>query len=52
MERTQKDVQEIVGITKATPKSITLYTAPAWKKEMLRLAVDGARDGSWIWGLS
>jgi len=45
LERTQKDVQEIVSITKATPKRITLYTAPAWKKEMLRLAVDGARDG-------
>jgi len=40
LEKTLKDVQEIVSITKATPQKITLYTAPAWKKEMLRLALD------------
>ncbi len=45
LERMLNDVQEIVNVTKATPKKITLYTAPAWKKEMLRLAVDGAVNG-------
>jgi leucyl-tRNA synthetase len=45
LERTQKDVQEIVSVTKATPTKITLYTAPAWKKEMLRLAVEAASGG-------
>ena len=45
LERTLKDVQEIVSVTKATPQRITLYTAPAWKKEMLRLALDTALEG-------
>jgi leucyl-tRNA synthetase len=45
LERILKDVQEIVSVTKATPKRITLYTAPAWKKEMLRLALGAATGG-------
>ena len=45
LERTLKDVQEIVSVTKATPAKITLYTSPAWKKEMLRLAVEAASGG-------
>jgi hypothetical protein len=45
LERTLKDVQEIVSVTKATPTKITLYTAPDWKKEMLRLAVAAASGG-------
>src|SRR5512137_296450 len=45
LERTLKDVQEIVSVTKATPSKITLYTAPVWKKEMLRLAVEAATGG-------
>ena len=45
LERTLKDVQEIVSVTKATPTKITLYTSPAWKKEMLRLAVEAASGG-------
>jgi len=40
LEKTLKDVQEILTITKSTPAKITLYAAPAWKKEMLRLALD------------
>jgi leucyl-tRNA synthetase len=43
LERTLKDVQEILTITKSTPVKITLYTAPAWKKEMLRLALDSVQ---------
>ena len=42
LERTLNDVQEIVNVTKATPTKITLYTTPAWKQEMLRLAVEAA----------
>ena len=34
-----------MSVTKATPTKITLYTAPAWKKEMLRLAVEAASGG-------
>ena len=42
LERTLNDIQEIVNVTKAKPKKITLYTTPAWKQEMLRLAVGDA----------
>ena len=42
LERTLNDVQEIVNVTKAKPGKITLYTTPAWKQEMLRLAVEAA----------
>jgi len=45
LERTLKDVQEIVSVTHATPQKITLYTAPAWKRGMLRLAVEAAEGG-------
>jgi leucyl-tRNA synthetase len=45
LERMLSDVQEIVGVTKVQPKRITLYTAPAWKKEMLGLAVGAAQGG-------
>jgi leucyl-tRNA synthetase len=45
LEKMLNDVQEIVSVTKAQPKKITLYTAPAWKKEMLRLAVAAAQGG-------
>jgi leucyl-tRNA synthetase len=40
LERTLKDVQEIVSVTHATPQKITLYTAPAWKREMLRMFLE------------
>ena len=45
LERTLNDVQEIVNVTKAKPSKITLYTSPAWKREMLRLAVESAAGG-------
>ena len=45
LERTLNDVQEIVNVTKAKPSKITLYTTPAWKREMLRLAVGAAEGG-------
>jgi leucyl-tRNA synthetase len=45
LERTLKDVQEIVSVTKATPSKITLYTSPAWKRNMLYLAVQAAQGG-------
>ena len=45
LERTLNDVQEIVNVTKARPGKITLYTTPAWKREMLRLAVGAAEGG-------
>jgi leucyl-tRNA synthetase len=45
LERTLNDVQEILNVTKAAPKKITLYTTPAWKQEMLRLALDKTIGG-------
>ncbi len=45
LERTLNDVQEILNVTRAAPKKITLYTSPAWKQEMLRLALDKTKDG-------
>jgi len=45
LEKMLNDVQEIVNVTKARPSKITLYTTPAWKKEMLRLAVAAASGG-------
>ena len=45
MERTLNDIQEIVNVTKAKPKKITLYTTPAWKQEMLRLALGVVEGG-------
>ncbi len=39
LERTLNDVQEILNVTRAAPTKITLYTSPAWKQEMLRLAL-------------
>jgi leucyl-tRNA synthetase len=45
LERTLNDIQEIVNVTKAKPQKITLYTTPAWKQEMLRLAVATAQGG-------
>ena len=32
LEGTLKDVEEIIKVTKAQPKKITLYTTPAWKR--------------------
>ena len=45
LERTLNDIQEIVNVTKAKPKMITLYTTPAWKQEMLRLALGVVEGG-------
>lgn len=45
LERTLNDVQEILNVTKAAPKKITLYTSPEWKHEMLRLALDKTIGG-------
>jgi len=45
LERTLNDVQEILNVTKAAPKKITLYTSPAWKQEMLRLALKTTKEG-------
>lgn len=45
LERTLNDVQEIVNVTKATPSKITLYTTPAWKQEMLKIALEQILHG-------
>jgi len=38
-------VEEIVKVTRATPRKITLYTTPAWKQEMLKMALAAAQGG-------
>jgi len=43
LEDTLKDVEEIVKVTKSQPQKITLYTTPAWKQEMLGLALGAAQ---------
>lgn len=40
LEDTLKDVEEIVKVTKAQPKKITLYTTPAWKRAVLEMALE------------
>jgi len=44
LDRTLNDVEEILKVTKTTPKKITLYTAPEWKTEMLSLAMEFTRN--------
>ncbi len=34
------DLSEILKVTNITPKKISIYTAPAWKQQVLRLALD------------
>ena len=45
LEDTLKDVEEIVKVTRATPSKITLYTTPAWKQEMLKIALEQILHG-------
>ncbi|MFO8078425.1 MAG: leucine--tRNA ligase [Thermoplasmatota archaeon] len=41
-----QDTQEILKVTKMTPKKICYYISPAWKKEVMLKAIDLAKDGS------
>ncbi|HOT07546.1 MAG TPA: leucine--tRNA ligase [Methanothrix soehngenii] len=45
LQSTQNDVEEILRVTGAIPEKISLYTAPEWKREMLRLALDISSGG-------
>ena len=45
LENTLEDVDEILKVTKTKPKKIIFYTAPMWKQEMLRIAIDLIKDG-------
>jgi leucyl-tRNA synthetase len=45
LEDTLKDVEEIVKVTKAQPKKITLYTTPAWKRAVLEMALHQTLHG-------
>jgi len=45
LEDTLKDVEEIVKVTKAQPKKITLYTTPAWKRAVLEMALGATKEG-------
>jgi leucyl-tRNA synthetase len=43
---TLEDVEEIVRVTKMTPKAVHLYTAPAWKAEAIKCACEMQLEGS------
>ncbi|MDI9617097.1 MAG: leucine--tRNA ligase [Methanothrix sp.] len=45
LEQTQRDIEEIIRVTKTKPGRIVLYTTPSWKKEMLRLALEVSNGG-------
>jgi leucyl-tRNA synthetase len=45
LEDTLKDVEEIVRVTKAQPRKITLYTTPAWKRVVLEMALGATKEG-------
>ncbi len=42
---TLADVREILKVTGLTPRGVTLFTAPPWKREVYALAVGLAREG-------
>jgi len=45
LERTLSDVEEILRVTNKTPTKVTLYTAPEWKRIMLKQALDLKEKG-------
>jgi leucyl-tRNA synthetase len=46
LERTLSDVEEIIRVTNRAPNKITLFTTPAWKRAMLKAALDLKEAGS------
>ncbi len=46
LEKTQKDIEEILSLTKSVPKKITLYTTPEWKRVLLAKATDITLHGN------
>ena len=40
LTRVVEDVNEIVKVTKMTPKKICIYTSPAWKQKIFRKALE------------
>jgi leucyl-tRNA synthetase len=45
LQDTLGDIEEIIRVTKSIPNRITLYTAPAWKKEMFSIAIELSKNG-------
>src|SRR5690606_2636597 len=43
---TLEDIEEIIRVTKMTPQTVHLYTAPAWKAETVRCACNMQLEGS------
>src|SRR5690606_8390810 len=46
LERTLADVEEILRVTSKKPARITLFTTPAWKRAILKAALDLKEAGS------
>lgn len=42
---TISDTEEIIKVTKISPKKVVLYTSPKWKTKALKSAVDMLREG-------
>jgi leucyl-tRNA synthetase len=51
LENTLEDVDEILKVTKSRPTKIIFYTAPIWKQEMLKIALQQIRDGKLDMGM-
>ncbi|MCQ6962004.1 leucine--tRNA ligase [Methanolobus chelungpuianus] len=42
---TLSDVEEIIKVTRITPKKVVLYTSPQWKTKAFKAAIDMLREG-------
>ena len=45
VSNTLSDIDEIVKVTKISPKEVVLYTSPSWKTDAFKLAVGMQKDG-------
>lgn len=45
VSNTLSDIDEIVKVTKMSPKEVVLYTSPSWKTDAFKLAVGMQKDG-------
>ncbi|MDO9518227.1 MAG: leucine--tRNA ligase [Methanosarcinaceae archaeon] len=46
VRNTLSDIEEIVKVTKISPKEVVLYAPPAWKTDAFKLAIKMHKDGS------
>ena len=44
INRFLEDIEEIIRVTKMTPQKVYLYTAPAWKTEIIKCACEMLKE--------